>query len=84
MLVNMHDAVPTSDINTTDATHPNDAGYEIMAKVWYQGLVNASSMISAPNAGGKEAPVSSSGTGRVMVWQVPWVIAVLVVWLMCS
>lgn len=57
-LVDMHAAVPRSDINTTDFTHPNDAGYDIMARVWYEGLVNASSMISPANASGKAAPVS--------------------------
>ncbi|TKA82002.1 hypothetical protein B0A55_01733 [Friedmanniomyces simplex] len=60
VLVDMHDAVPTSDINTTDATHPTDAGYAIMAQVWYDGIVNASTSISAPNTTGKEVPATPS------------------------
>ncbi|KAK4913976.1 hypothetical protein LTR49_017794 [Elasticomyces elasticus] len=80
-LVNMHDAVPRSDINSTDATHPNDAGYAIMARIWYEGLVNASALISPPNSTGKGAPVTPSAaaelrhTSSVMfVMLVVWVV----------
>ncbi|TKA83921.1 hypothetical protein B0A55_00221 [Friedmanniomyces simplex] len=60
VLVDMHDAVPISDINTTDATHPTDTGYAIMAQVWHHGIVNASTSISAPNATGKGVPATPS------------------------
>lgn len=45
--VDMNKAVPKSAINARDGTHPVDAGYEIMAKVWYEGLRRASVNITA-------------------------------------
>jgi lysophospholipase L1-like esterase len=36
IVVDMYDAVPLSDI--TDHIHPNDAGYKLMAHVWYNAL----------------------------------------------
>ena len=44
--VDMHSAVPLSDISTKDGTHPNDAGYKIMATKWHAAIVNAASQIS--------------------------------------
>ncbi|KAK5700885.1 hypothetical protein LTR97_005402 [Elasticomyces elasticus] len=85
-LVNMHDAVPRSDINSTDATHPNDAGYAIMARMWYEGLVNASAFISPPNSTGKGAPVTPSAaaelrhTSSVMIGM----FVMLVVWVVLA
>ncbi|KAK4900316.1 hypothetical protein LTR27_002540 [Elasticomyces elasticus] len=85
-LVNMHDAVPRSDINSTDATHPNDAGYAIMARMWYEGLVNASALISPPNSTGKGAPVTPSAaaelrpTGHVLIGM----FAMLLVWVVLA
>lgn len=61
-LIDMHDAVPWQDVNKTDKTHPNDAGYAIMAQVFYSGLMNASSQISAPNASGLSPWVSSTSS----------------------
>jgi len=59
-LVDMHDVVPRSDINTTDNTHPTDAGYGIMAHVWHKGLMNASALITPPDGKGKAAPTTRS------------------------
>lgn len=36
LAVDMYDAMPLNDI--TDTIHPNDAGYTIMAQVWYKAL----------------------------------------------
>jgi lysophospholipase L1-like esterase len=65
-LVDMHSAVPRSQLNTTDGTHPTDAGYAIMAGVWYQGLVNASGvgMLEKPASNGKSPPQSPSAAAR--------------------
>ena len=60
--VDMFDAVPVSDINEKDSTHPTDAGYAIMARVWYEGLRNASSLISAPDPTGKAPPSDDKPT----------------------
>ncbi|KAK6435018.1 hypothetical protein LTR95_008801 [Oleoguttula sp. CCFEE 5521] len=59
-IVDMYDAVPTSDINTKDGTHPNDDGYSRMAEVWYNGIVAAARNISAPESGGRD-PLKSPG-----------------------
>ncbi|KAK4549928.1 hypothetical protein LTR36_005229 [Oleoguttula mirabilis] len=85
-LVDMHDAVPFSDINTTDLTHPTDAGYDIMARVWYEGLVNASSLITAPSAAGKATPKSpSSDAGNKVAWtSTVWLLVPLAVWFLGS
>lgn len=83
-LVNMHNAVPTSDINATDFTHPTDAGYVIMAQVWYQGLVNASSLISAPSAHGKAAPKSPSKASTVDLYSAIWVLVPMAIWMLMS
>ena len=56
-LVDLHSAILKGDIHTSDGTHPTDAGYALMAQVWYKALVNHAGMISAPNAGGKAAPI---------------------------
>ncbi|OQN96970.1 hypothetical protein B0A48_16944 [Cryoendolithus antarcticus] len=56
-IVDMYDAVPTSDIN---GTHPNDDGYSRMAEVWYNGIIAAARNISAPESGGR-APLKSPG-----------------------
>ncbi|TVY29942.1 Multidomain esterase [Lachnellula hyalina] len=53
LYADMHSAVPTSDINPVDGTHPNDDGYQKMANVWYKSLRNAAKLLSAPNAEGK-------------------------------
>lgn len=37
IVVDMYDAVPLSDL--TDHIHPNNAGYKIMARVWYNALI---------------------------------------------
>ena len=50
----MHSAVPKSDINTLDKTHPNDDGYQKMANVWYEVLGKAAHLISPPSSKGKE------------------------------
>ncbi|KAK5127598.1 hypothetical protein LTR85_006938 [Meristemomyces frigidus] len=88
-LVDMHDAVPFSDINTTDLTHPTDAGYAIMARVWYEGLLNASSMISAPSAAGKTAPTTPSSTtassaGKVALTSAVWILVPFALWMLGS
>nr|OQN97569.1 hypothetical protein B0A51_18929 [Rachicladosporium sp. CCFEE 5018] len=59
-IVDMYDAVPTSDINIKDGTHPNDDGYSRMAEVWYNGIIAAARNISAPESGGR-APLKSPG-----------------------
>ncbi|KAK4542451.1 hypothetical protein LTR36_006703 [Oleoguttula mirabilis] len=46
LFVDMHAAVPMSDISTADSTHPNDAGYMIMAHKWHAAIVSAASEIS--------------------------------------
>ncbi|KAK5734764.1 hypothetical protein LTR17_008695 [Elasticomyces elasticus] len=62
--VDMYDVVPYADINVKDKTHPNDAGYALMAGVWYKALVNSASLISAPDPNGKPPPVSTAGTSK--------------------
>ena len=75
VLVDMHDAVPTSDINATDYTHPTDAGYEIMAGVWYQGILNASSLISAQvKSGAKGSSGAVKGSGFRLAGAGAWMI----------
>lgn len=44
--VDMHSAVPLSDISTKDGTHPNDAGYKIMANKWHAAIASAAGEIS--------------------------------------
>lgn len=44
--VDMHAAVPLSDISTKDGTHPNDAGYRIMAQKWKTAIAGAAGQIS--------------------------------------
>ena len=83
-LVDMHDAVPVSDINTTDLTHPTDAGYVIMARVWYEALVNASSLISVPSKNGKAAPKSPSAASKAASYSAVWVLVPLAVWILNS
>lgn len=80
-IVDMHDAVPRSDINTTDLTHPNDAGYAIMAHVWYNGLMNNSSMISAPDSKGKAAPVTPSSAVCLTSEFATWLLVPLAIYL---
>ncbi|WPH00577.1 Hypothetical protein R9X50_00340700 [Acrodontium crateriforme] len=58
--VDMYDAVPLQDINATDLTHPTDTGYQIMAQVWYDGIMGSMNRISAPDAKGKPAPGNGS------------------------
>ncbi|KAK5134235.1 hypothetical protein LTR08_006778 [Meristemomyces frigidus] len=83
-LVDMHDAVPKSDINTTDYTHPNDAGYAIMARVWYEGLVNSSSLITKPSAHGKAAPKTPSKASKAMLQSAPWILVPLAIWMLIT
>jgi lysophospholipase L1-like esterase len=54
VFADMHSAVPASDINTFDKTHPNDDGYQKMANVWYEALGRAANLISTPSSKGKE------------------------------
>ncbi|KAF2860094.1 carbohydrate esterase family 3 protein [Piedraia hortae CBS 480.64] len=56
VLVDMNPAVPRADLNVKDKTHPTDAGYAIMARVWYESLVNSSSLIHAPDPISKPIP----------------------------
>jgi lysophospholipase L1-like esterase len=39
--VDIHDAVPASDINSTDGQHPTAAGYALMGNAWYSAMVDA-------------------------------------------
>jgi lysophospholipase L1-like esterase len=39
--VDIHDAVPASDINTTDGQHPTAAGYALIGNAWYGAMVDA-------------------------------------------
>lgn len=48
--VDMHAAVPLSDISTKDGTHPNDAGYDIMAQKWQEAIAGAAGQISGPHS----------------------------------
>ncbi|KAK5123767.1 hypothetical protein LTR85_002403 [Meristemomyces frigidus] len=48
--VDMHAAVPLSDISTADGTHPNDAGYKIMATKWHAAIVSAANEISGAHS----------------------------------
>ena len=50
LFVDMHAAVPLSDNSTADGTHPNDAGYKIMAVKWHAAIVSAASQISVPHS----------------------------------
>ena len=83
-LVEMHSAVPTSDINTTDYTHPTDAGYVIMARVWYHGLLNASSMIMPPDVHGKAVPKSPSKASKADLYTAVWILVPLAIWTLIS
>lgn len=53
LFADMHSAVPISDINTVDGTHPNDDGYQKMANVWYEALGKAAKLLSKPSPEGK-------------------------------
>lgn len=86
VLVDMHDPVPFSDINSTDLTHPTDAGYAIMARVWFEGLQNATSLISPPSTAGKAAPTATpkSQAGKVALTSALWILVPLAIWIMGS
>lgn len=51
--VNMYDVVPKSDIHTSDATHPTNAGYHLMADAWHKAIKSVADTISAPDPNGK-------------------------------
>lgn len=74
--VEMYDVVPTDDINTSDETHPNDAGYELMAQAWYEAIRNASSKIDAPVQGARKPLDSPGPTGGVTGLSAPAAFAV--------
>jgi hypothetical protein len=55
-LVDMYPIVPADQIQE-DGTHPTDYGYQLMARQWYEGLLNATQdvcveqkVVSVPNA----------------------------------
>ncbi|KAK5132323.1 hypothetical protein LTR08_009158 [Meristemomyces frigidus] len=50
VFVDMHAAVPLSYISTKDGTHPNDAGYKIMANKWHDAIVSVASKISGAHS----------------------------------
>jgi len=67
-LVNMNGAVPLSDM--PDGVHPNAAGYDKMAAVWYSALRSVPGSIGNPAGGGTPTPTPTptqnpGGSGQV-------------------
>lgn len=69
--VEMYDVVPTDDINTKDKTHPNDAGYRLMAQAWFEAIQNSSSKIDAPVQGARKPLDSPGPTGGAIGFGAP-------------
>ncbi|HZP50403.1 ricin-type beta-trefoil lectin domain protein [Actinocrinis sp.] len=63
-LVDMYDAVPTSDL--ADGVHPNATGYDKMAAVWYKALLAVPGSIgTSSQPSGSPSSSAGSGTGLV-------------------
>lgn len=59
-LVDMYPIVPADEM-TPDGTHPTDVGYHLMARQFYDALVNATSEVCTPPA---EQQASTSDTSK--------------------
>lgn len=60
-LVDMYDVVP-ADQMSGDSTHPTDVGYQLMAKQWYDALVNATDDLCTPEKAGERAQAAASSS----------------------
>ena len=56
-LVDMHAAVPRSQVSKKDKTHPTDEGYKTMARAWYHALVKNQALLR------KEGMIAAVGKG---------------------
>ena len=65
-LVDMYDAVSTSDL--ADGVHPNAAGYDKMAAVWYKALLSVPGSIGSPSGGtgATTGPVHAVGASKCL------------------
>jgi lysophospholipase L1-like esterase len=68
-LVDMYDAVSTSDL--ADGVHPNAAGYDKMAAVWYKALLAVPGSIGSPSQpsgspGTTTDPIHAVGAGKCL------------------
>ncbi|MFF1614926.1 SGNH/GDSL hydrolase family protein [Amycolatopsis sp. NPDC058278] len=60
-LVNMHSAVSTADLS--DGVHPNAAGYDKMAAVWYAALRSVPGSIGNPRAAAATGELAAATAG---------------------
>ena len=62
--VDVYHAVPKSQIQTSDGTHPTDEGYRLFAEAWFKGIKEVQSKISQPDPKGKNVPVTKACGGK--------------------
>lgn len=61
--VDVYNAVPKKYIRPDDNTHPTDAGYELLASAWYDGIQLVADKITAPDPNGKAVPNTTACGG---------------------
>ncbi|PPJ55916.1 hypothetical protein CBER1_03790 [Cercospora berteroae] len=62
--VDVYNAVPKSEIQTSDSTHPTDEGYKLFAEAWFEGIKKAGDQISEPDPNGKEVLETTACGGK--------------------